>query len=80
MTNKCVINGLTVKGDACNGTWLKDVGVLTGEGGGGGGGGKGELEEEMTWTMLGEFCSVSRLDELKIIVLQVYKVLSCICK
>ena len=38
-TNKCVIDGLTVKGDACNGTWLKDVGGLTGGGGGGGGGG-----------------------------------------
>ena len=38
-TNKCVINGLTVKGDACNGTCLKDVDRLTGGGGGGGGGG-----------------------------------------
>ena len=41
MTNKCVIDELTVKGDACNGTWLKDAGGLTGGGGGGGGGGRG---------------------------------------
>ena len=38
-TNKCVIDGLTVNGDACNGTWFKDVGGLTDGGGGGGGGG-----------------------------------------
>ena len=41
-TNKCVINGLTVKGDACNETWLKDVDRLTGGGGGGGGAKRGD--------------------------------------
>ena len=62
MTNKCVINGLTVKGDACNGTCLKDVGGLTGGGGGGGGGGaKREVDMDDSRRVL--FCFSARQAE-----------------